>query len=531
MYNNKFTVLKGEEFWVNNEIRFPKGKQRRDGSFRTYFGPAVIHSGVIYENSDEDVRLAMRRLTCVRLPEQPGEHLRLMKKQSAWFDANRHIFLMLAERYDGEFEGWSTAFDEAFDHHADPHQKRELRIAAWEELLADGRAFADQVWVRKVLYKIKTGEFAKAGKYPRMIGDLGVTASLRGFRVTKLLKIGMFNHPLYINGGCLFFCIRPDVDTLTYVFSELITPTDRFFFVYFSDDSCISIRVSDGKILRSNLDIATCDASHGRKVFRAVTDATPRRARNVTRDLVKQCELPIEVRSRADAKNKILLEPDEPTLYSGSTLTTSINNIANIAIGIEISRVEDPTLERILLAATNVGYILKGEECQRVQDLQFLKHSPVLDLQGRLRPLLNLGVLLRMSGTCHGDLPGKGPLQERAEAFQQALLQGAYPRAHFPMVDLMRHDVEVSEEMSDEVAFRLRYKVQHQDLDAHWYADSRSVNLRYRLDQYEAMWLEDVFAHGGYRDFYAHPALDKILQKDYGLTTISTPGSLPIPRE
>jgi len=154
--------------------------------------------------------------------------------------------------------------------------------------------------------------------------------------------------------------------------------------------------------------------------------------------LVKQCQAPLKLRSVLDRKHIVTLIPREPKLYSGSVITTATNNIANVSIGMSIADLDEIRPELIEGAAKRAGYLVTG--CTPLpffEKVQFLKHSPVL-VGGEFLPILNIGVLLRLSGTCKGDLPGRGPLAERARIFQRALLRGAYPYTSCTLIDAMK---------------------------------------------------------------------------------------------
>ena len=304
------------------------------------------------------------------------------------------------------------------------------------------------LWVRSVLWKLKTKEYAKPGKKPRGICDLGVTASLRGAWITNYLKTAQAAEVIEAEGGEFVFCKSPDPFELEKHFNNLINPKGRFYFVYFSDDSCLSIRGEDGVVRLYNLDISSCDASHGPAVFDALIALMPNaQTRADMSKLVQQCQLPLRIVSNANKNHVVFLKPRWPKLLSGSTITTAINNLANFAIAMAIVRgyalapddVENPSMVR---AAASVGYILTG--CKPLagpHQLQFLKHSPVQDCEGKWRPMLNLGVLVRASMTCDGDFPGRGPLKPRIEAFQRGLLKGAYPYCRFDILNEMTRAV------------------------------------------------------------------------------------------
>jgi len=477
---------------------------------------------VVYGKSDANISLATTRITKTRLPTLPEVEDLLQLWQNDFIDRHSDLLSSIASTYSHHFNTYTDSIIECMEHYDDVHPKRALRIAAWKDIL-DFAIFDDDLWYlpeKGTLYKMKIFEIAKPGKVPRMIGDLGVHASLQGFRVTKFLKHAMAAEPLDYLGGEIEFCPTPDPFSLTKVFEKLIDPPGDYYFVYFSDDSCLAIRTKDG-IKRYNIDISSCDASHTEKLFTTLQDLTPPSVRGDMKSLTNQCKTPITIHSVDTFKSrKVRLKPPSPRLYSGSTLTTAINNLANILIAISIAEEGCSTPDDIMRAAAQAGYIVTCEDCTDWHKLQFLKHSPVLDTKGVIRPLLNIGVLLRLSGCCKGDLPGskKTPLRERAEAFQASLLRGAYPKANFTLLDNMRRSVGCANSKTDAMVKKeLEFKVIDNDDYPSFRVDSHEVFSRYDLNEVEIAEVEDVFGKCGYSEHYVADGPSKVLEADYGL--------------
>jgi len=210
-YNDDFVVVKGHEYFVNGELNFPPDEEEMDGTYRTVFGPAVSHTGQIYSNTNHNFKYAMRRLTGIRKPEIPGLHCRLLANQAAFINTHQSFLDKLRNSYSPYFDDYKGAELEALEHHADPHIKRILRIQAYRELVEQALATDDSsLWVKSVLWKLKKNEWAKPGKKPRSIGDLGVAAFLLGFRVTSFLKGAQSEEVIDVNGGSMVFCKSPD---------------------------------------------------------------------------------------------------------------------------------------------------------------------------------------------------------------------------------------------------------------------------------------------------------------------------------
>lgn len=335
------------------------------------------------------------------------------------------------------------------------------------------------------------------------------------------MKKAMAYCPLEVEGGVIQFIPTPDPATLEFVFGELIEPSERFYMSVFSDDSCLALRKADGTILRYNVDISSCDSSHTSELFFALRDLFPSHLRDEVEQLIAQCRESFTILDMYNKARKVVLKPTGPRLYSGSTLTTILNNLANFCIGVSIAKHPNIQSARdVISAAFRAGYEVTCEDCSDWHQLQFLKHSPVRCTDGVIRPLLNIGVLLRLSGTCKGDLPGSKdtPLCERGRAFQASLLRGAYPHAHFKLLDNMREHAGLGNEECDKHIRKIfEYKVADGDY-SDFRVPSEEVWARYDLNALEIAELEEDFGNCAYGEHYYSDGTNKVLEKDYGLS-------------
>jgi hypothetical protein len=521
-YNHTFVVVSGGAHFVNGDLRLdvlppnpsmvhvdqplPGG----DHTYRSVFGPSVEHNGVIYADDDHNVNLAMRRLTASRPDEQ-----QLIDNQHLFVQSVLPFLHSLSQQYSSHVEVWEhdSHLDEIERHVSDPHPKRRLREDAWRSLNNDGyhAQVSDRLWLNQVRYKMKKDEIAKPGKYPRMIGDLGVAASLQGMRATAIVKHAMAAEPIRYKNCRMTFVSKPEPSSMTEVFRSLLND-DGYNFFYFSDDSCISIQHGAKRVVY-NLDISSCDGSHY-YTFAALLEMVPEKLRAEFGLLVEQCSQPIRINSR-DRLRHVKLRPLMPRLYSGSTLTTLINNLANILICKSIVDTNAFTPEEISAAAALAGFIVTVETCTQPEDIQFLKHSPVSTDAGWL-PMLNLGVMLRSLGQCKGDLPGRGDIGVRARKFTYAYLAGMYPRVEFDLLRQLRSKtIQHTEHVYSRAAARMLPQF---DVSPIMQVSDTALYRRYRLDLEEIAWMQTFgeVAHA----FTSHrsPALSKILMKDYGLT-------------
>jgi hypothetical protein len=287
------------------------------------------------------------------------------------------------------------------------------------------------------------------------VGDLTTHGSAKLGYLLDAVK-SAFAVPYYIGQSFCTFIKTPDRDVLREVFENLMNPSDVVFY-YFSDDSCIGINCSDG-IFTANLDISACDGSNYDTVFRILWQImrVDERYNKDVDGAFYQCAAPFSVRSMVGTVYRcVTFIPRFFTLYSGSVLTTSINNLANSLIFMSVKRSLPPVSQRkradmvnlLVECAANVGYLVKIDVCHHHSDLQFLKHSPAI-VNGRVVPWLNIATMLRGFGSYRGDLPcvvgrRKLSLLERSRIFNSDVVKSfVHVGEHAVHTALKTHIVE-----------------------------------------------------------------------------------------
>jgi len=421
--NGRFTLLKatvGVQI-AGNDVIFAPEIEDYDKFYRTRFGP-VFHTGArIYGATNHNLRYALRRLTDTRPNSFSGyTHHQLID--------NSHRFVYTHKKfltdYGFELQFHMPVLYDIIEANTwlvlQPHMKKKPRQAAWKKIL-DMNRVGDYSWVKMVKGNVKREEWAKFGKKPRMVNDLTVLASLLGAIVTSKLKHAMESVPFKYKGATAYFIGSPRPEKLTEAFHNLIDEQSTQF-IFFSDDSCIGV-THNGRRYIYNVDISSCDTSHTESTFDMLKMISRGHDRSLIRRLIAQCEAPLKIVTRS-RRQSVVLEPNTPVLYSGSTLTTLINNLANLTIFMSIVDNNCFSPVQMMRAAEEAGYIITLERCETIADVQFLKHSPA-KIDGKYVGVLNLGVIMRSSGTCKLDLPGRKTqtLRERGLNFQGSLMQ------------------------------------------------------------------------------------------------------------
>jgi len=423
--NGRFTYPRKSPYIADDKrIIFPP-RECQPTTYRTVFGPAFYHNSIEYGNSAVNISLASTRLTNVRKPEQVGLHETLCENQRVFYYAHfTHFITYFCERFSILFLPLDN-FYEAFTFAHSTHPKMLMRVAAFTLIVFTGMYYFPTI-IKRATAKIKTFEWAKPGKLPRQIVDLSAIGSLIAGWVIAYIKDVFAYQPYLYCGGICEFVKAPSVSVLRSVFQTAISPTHWLHFWLHSDDAFISLSLN-GNTYFVEMDISSCDTSHTEVLFECVLAILPDSfIKELISAVVQQCIVPLTTTNPQAKWEKVTITPNTYVLYSGSTLTTLINNLANYLIFTSIALCHDQleTAGRddicaiITRAARRAGYIVTVDIFENIQECTFLKHASTAGGE----PWLVAGVFQRISGVCRGDLPGTGPLEERALIRQRDLV-------------------------------------------------------------------------------------------------------------
>lgn len=398
---------------------------------RFYYGPYFAHTACVYRKTDKNITAAFTRLSC-----DPNDGKKLSDNQIRLLsndtmprcvkrmrDALRKHIAMCHDQEHVDLNEMILIYADI------PHPKRKLRLQAALEIVQNNlysiRSYRHLITlIDRVVAKFKTLEWAKPGKFPRLIADLSVVGSLLGGFAYDRIKtyLSSFEH------RNVKYAKRADYETMRDVFRNLISPSD-YSFAYYSDDSCLSFR-QGGDVCKFNMDISCCDGSHTKHLFRFIESCIPVPAlATIVRGVHDQLGIDLTIVNAAGRKVGMARHNRKSvyalSLYSGSTATTMTNNMANLIMGVVIAekyrRRSHIKPNDIITSAAECGYNVTLEECAHNAQLQFLKHSP----NEHGEPWLNLGVILRTLGNAKGrEIPKKGSVTQRGQAFQCDLVAG-----------------------------------------------------------------------------------------------------------
>jgi len=505
-------------FTVDGDLNFPDTISK-DGYYKTVYGPSFAHTGIIYARSNHNHAMALRRLTACRFVDGINVELQYMTNQNDYFRNNARDLISYYRR---AFKPVRDAFMRASDGIEAfvqlPHRRRLARINALVELDRAGHTHNEELYCKKVIGNIKPFEFGKPGKYPRMVNDLGVPASLAGARLAEMMKDCMSKLDYHVRGVRASFIKQPDPNALAALFDEMRTSKDRIRAVYFSDD-CSMTYMRDGVRYYTNIDISTCDTSHYDESFHAVRRGLSGTSRDVFNAHLKFMRKNItlkEFRGRLRAK----LYSKRPFMLSGLTKTTLFNNNGTLAIIDSIGRLDVINSENITAAARAAGYVVTVQESCDFESLQFLKHSPIIH-NGTTYAVINLGVIMRTLGRASGDLPGRNtiPLYERAVKHLSCVVNGIAQGAMPDFVDQLSRKFPVRTSIDVELPWVVQ-QTQHIHRER-VVIPLEAFAKRYHLLGHEISAFRDMMREADVFTSIRSTLVDKVLQLDYGMDALT----------
>lgn len=510
--NNEFRAL---------ELMYPDVVDRRQPNYSTAFGPIFHGDWVIYDNTVRNLDRAHTRITACReapfVPPGLTTHeanldyeLTLQAAQQANLTNGHNVYLhailkRIKLRLNEKLSYLDYVAKMINTYALLKHPKRKIRIKAMNDLIANANDDSFGTYTEKITGKLKTCERAKPGKYPRLIGDYSTPGSLLGGYLCEVAKscFGEFD-----SSGTLFkFAKTSDPESLDEVGLRLRDDVRDSYF-YHSDDSIMKI---GGRFFE--MDISSCDTSNGPAVFDTVKQLFSDfpQFHDVIGRTVRQCRNRVTLRHPQKFSAKIHLNPVRVVEYSGTVLTTLLNNLATLSIMMSIHRRQAQSTEEISQAAIAVGYVVTVAERPNLERCQFLKHSWYTNMNGEPKSFLNLGPILRSFGSCRRDLPGRGDIVERARKWNSSSIK-AY--MHAGENRLLRSLRSV---YGDEGGVLLPYDItKHCDGQRRGVIPDEAYLTRYQMTCNEWETLCNVAGDYAYATFRL-TAINKIYQTDYGL--------------
>jgi len=533
-----FTLVRCKRDLVEANMSFPhygtvvfkSNLSKRSQFYRLKTGLTFAHAGVIYGEDDANITASLPRLLAydrqyckiengVVVPDYCSEidiqmRTSAFSKTRLWKRRLAHLKYAFDQYFYSNFVDW---FDKQYEYPTLPHVKRDLRMSAKKDI--DDRLGWLSLQAKTIKTKIKTSEWAKYGKKPRNICDIGVEGSLVAGVCCEFLKKFMAEYEFSADVECKFHA-KPDSSSLKTAFHNVYHANKRINWHYFSDDAIVSILCGDG-IMRCNLDISSADSSHQVEIFDSIADLvkdTGYFAECVLKS-IQQLSMPLRV-ANTHGQVCAVLQPNVPRLYSGSTLTTLVNNFSQLWMATHISRFRFESVAqcRSLLPAyiSQVGYSVTLDIVHKIQDLQFLKFSP----DKNFNPFINLGPYIRMCGWSKRDIPKvrigckRQTLYNRSFIFESTKIHGYNSLHNNSLHNLLAAKYNCVADVEVELPYHL--------IDAKIdYLQDADICERYCLSHLEwYSFLDGVRScltkSEHHHLHFRHIVIDKILAKDYG---------------
>jgi len=549
---NCFKVIKGKEFYdeINSKLKFGESSKPK-----TYHSNAFSFSSnaVTYGNTNANMCSGLHgRLFGIRTKNGNDEQQHAKYDEELRDNQIRFIrdFSDVFKAYTDEFNFYlGLCFDEQALNliFADlPHQKRKLRVKEALELISSGR-FLERDWGKyRTRVKLKLYEFAKIGKMPRVIGDLMVGRSIKAPVVMNEIKQYMATKAFEFGNSSCVFVKSVSKEKLVETFERNCYAGNMDWCTRFSvhsDDSSVYISFFEDGILREmvfNMDISKCDMSHTPELFFLMRDMFRNNTGAMMDDLIAQCLCDFDVYSD-DMKRKVTFRLLEHKLLSGSVLTTALNTLANYCIFLSFCIHKPRNQVECMLAAEKCGYVVTmGDNLVREPHLwQFLKYSPVVDINNGFVPVLNLGPLFRRMGNSVGDFIGPSTMSifERANCHVAAMINSMYGDGikfgiKCPFLDFMRvqfvntligkHDRLLQDRIKADRYHDIDY------LNVHVFTDEEFFK-RYFTDDVgmgDVCDLYETISNRSYGNNMCSRLADRVLNLDYGLSVSLLPGGV-----
>jgi len=343
----------------------------------------------------------------------------------------------------------------------------------------------------------------------------------------------------------VFIYAQPDPtqDELNYVARKVNEARflDNYLFVAIhSDDSCMSGNIRGRKIL-SNNDVSSNDAGQDAPAFYGMAILQGLLSELLAEGLLDLACLPIDIPSPT-SEAFLRLKFSSPFEPSGHSNTSCWNHLGSLFISLSIFHTlvmtDLPFDESVSKGAALVGHVMTVEVCECMEDIQFLKFSPVF-INEEWVMSANLGRVFRRLGAVDNDLTHlqlgvdlaefrSMTAEERMNRFWSGVILGLKHEPSNVILDALRSRFDSSRHTVTESALSL---VQDEKADS-YYMHSRtriagdctaSIMRRYRLHEYEVEELVSLIHDLSVGKRYKLTSIAKMFEKDYGVSKVHEP--------
>lgn len=451
-----------------------------------------------------------------------------MSEGAKAFKSHVHKYLQRIDDYHGLLERWIHA----------PHPKKKLR-----ELVNQKRISRGQLPVDRRAYvdlQLKPQESLPYDKQLRTIGEIGDLSSFEHGPLAPIHK-EIFEHPFHYKGARMVYIPGPKEENMQLAI-KLLTDSEAWFtYIIFSDDSCGCIIIDDGLYL-FNADVKQADASMHRPLFQYTISAltVDKVTAKIVESAFKQCQKPLrlvcrrhraKIRVSGSKRRDIYIEikpkPGEYYLPSGFSGTTLMNNflqainfvtaVDELVAYLELHKRFERSLMKDLLqtAFQKAGTVVRVDECEGLEDLQFLKHSWFRKEDGSFGVYVNLGCWLKSWGRIFGFMATGGNLHDKLRGFASEVVRSRDNWGHHELSNAFRAAWLVSDRAHRGLK-QLEEEVKRTSILGHE-VPFEVLQRRYKFGEAEYREFCSMVASMQIGEKLVHPVVEKIMEKDYGV--------------
>jgi len=510
--------------------------------YHTLYGFNFSIGSVIYGNSNHNI-FAMGKRHFAKKKTDEHEKSIIDKYQlnvtdfDLWLRKNNESWFTLNSRSYGSWvrslcpHEYAYNFQEAcFLLSQEPHIKKELRKKAYYEI-DNASSFYKDIFIDKVEWKMKGMEMAKCSnkemKVPRVIVDCKVENSLVRVHFANSWKKA---HSDIVMSN--FYCecefnSSPEPTKIAKLFDSIQSSTKPVTINFFSDDSIITFIDLNGIKTIFNVDIASNDSSHSIHSFKALAEASNMDERQIV-NLLRLVKTNIFVQNSTKTK-KAWFSCNEGYLPSGLGDTSVSNNNIYMVMCYALNKYclendEYPNKELFQLVGLLIGFRFTFQEVKYFEEMQFLKHSPII-IKNKTYALPNLGMLLKYSGKCKGNIPEINypdfiyDFRSKCCFYQSLLTYGFFKLFRYKpwMVLCPYFDYLSRNDYSKDISKLSKFDYQDDD----WYIEltMEQAYARYRhLSINDIVEFEELLHGLCFGVTISCDLVDKVIESDYGYT-------------
>lgn len=367
---------------------------------------------------------------------------------------------------------------------------------------------------------------------------------------TKLMLHGTHMFKLPIPGTSrtafleLFVYAQPDPsqDEMDYIARKLAEARllEDYLFVALHSDDSVMVGNIGGRCIMCNNDISSNDSGQDAPAFFGLAKMQSVLSPGLAEGLLDLTLLPIEIRSPSSSA-RVLIQFDKPLEPSGHGNTSCLNHVGTslvtLSIFHELVMSEASLVDCVSSGARLVGHVVTCEVCECLEDLQFLKFSPVLVQDGYIMSA-NLGRIFRRLGCVDNDLTHLQlgvdvndfrvmTPQERMDRFWTGVILGYKNEPPNVILDALRRRFDASRFLVTESSlsflqdgvkdsYFLHSRINQNNQDC-----TESVMRRYKLTSSEVSELVSLIDDLSVGQRFKLTSVAKFYSKDYGVGCVT----------